>query len=230
MNESKEISFLEIEPENEKTDTLINTFIGKNPLFVTLLLVGLILTGIGVFLTKSGFIGRKNEIEILNAGSESEGVKSEIVVELAGAVEKPDVYKLQTGARISDLLVMGGGLAADADRIWVEKYINKAAVLTDGQKVFIPALGQQSDGESANISSTFTGGSGSVAGANSGVYGSININTASLAELDSLPGIGQVFGQNIIEQRPYSSVEELLTKKVLRSDVYEKVKDRVTVY
>ena len=60
--------------------------------------------------------------------------------------------------------------------------------------------------------------------------GLIDINTASQEELESLWGIGPVYAQNIIEQRPYSNVEELLTKKVIRSDIYEKNKDKLTVY
>ena len=58
----------------------------------------------------------------------------------------------------------------------------------------------------------------------------VNINTATLKELDTLPGIGPVYGQNIIEHRPYSTVEELLSKAVLKKNVYEKIKDKVSVY
>ncbi|MHA2055880.1 MAG: ComEA family DNA-binding protein [Candidatus Hodarchaeales archaeon] len=56
------------------------------------------------------------------------------------------------------------------------------------------------------------------------------MNTATLKELDSLPGIGPVYGQSIIEHRPYSTVEELLSKDALKKSTYEKVKDLVTVY
>src|SRR3989344_1087747 len=58
----------------------------------------------------------------------------------------------------------------------------------------------------------------------------ININTASQSELESLWGIGPVYAQNIIEQRPYSSVEELLTKKIIKQNVYDRVKDQISVY
>jgi len=210
----------------------IDSLMAKYGFPVIILLVGLILLGLGVFLNKSGMLWSDSEIEVLSSESVPEGVEpiSEIVVELGGAVQKPDVYKIAANSRISDLLVMGGGLSADADRVWVEKYINKAAVLTDGQKIYIPRQDEQLNAKSANFSSTENTNSGSVSGTSTSTSGLININTASLAELDKLPGIGPVFGQNIIEQRPYSSVEELLTKKVLRSDVYEKIKDKVIVY
>ena len=58
----------------------------------------------------------------------------------------------------------------------------------------------------------------------------ININTASLQELDTLPGIGPVYGQSIVEHRPYSNIEELMSKGALKKNVYEKVKDLVTIY
>jgi len=58
----------------------------------------------------------------------------------------------------------------------------------------------------------------------------ININTASQNQLESLWGIGPVTAQNIIEQRPYSTVEELLNKKILKTNVYETNKDKLSVY
>ena len=59
--------------------------------------------------------------------------------------------------------------------------------------------------------------------------GLVNINTSSLGELDKLPGIGQVYGQKIIEQRPYSNIEEILTKEVLPKNVFEKIKDKISL-
>ena len=58
----------------------------------------------------------------------------------------------------------------------------------------------------------------------------ININTASQKELESLWGIGPVYAQNIIEHRPYSSLEELLTKKIIKKNVHERNKEYLTIY
>ena len=128
------------------------------------------------------------------------------------------------GARVEDALVLAGGVSVDADRDWMEKVLNRASKLTDGQKIFIPkqseVLSAKNDEDIKTYQSQNT---------NQG-SGLININTASKEELESLWGIGPVYAQNIIEQRHYSNVEELLTKKVIRSDIYERNKDKLTVY
>ncbi len=190
------------------------------------LLLGIILIVFGVVIFKSGILEPQTKIEILNGTSQNpEG--GDITVEIAGAVIKPGVYKLPVSARVEDLLVSGGGFSADADRVWTDKFLNRAARLTDGQKIFIPSGDQQSNTLSANSG----GGYQTISSENlSDSKPLININTASLATLDSLPGIGQVYGQNIIEHRPYSNTEELLSRGVLKKNVYEKIKDRVSVY
>lgn len=191
-------------------------------IFLTLLF-GVILVGFGVFFFKSGLGSPSTKVEVLEATTESQGNR-EMVVEIAGEVEKPGVYKLPGGSRVDDLLVVSGGLGADANREWVEKYLNRAATLVDSQKIYIPsqseALSAKETGGDQSISANFSG-QGS---------GLININTASLPELDKLPGIGPVYGQSIIDHRPYSTNEELVSKGALKKSVYEKIKDLVSVY
>jgi competence protein ComEA len=188
--------------------------------------VGLILVGFGVFITKSGALLPETKIEVLDGATEGQET-GEITAEISGAVMIPGVYKLSNGARIEDLLIKAGGFSGEADRVWTDKYLNRAAKITDGQKVYIPkkdqqsnALGAKTGGGDQTISSDFSSDSKAM----------ININTASLSQLDSLPGIGQVYGQNIIEHRPYSNVEELLSKGVLKESVYNKIKNLITIY
>ena len=194
---------------------------------ILIFLLGAILTGVGLFISQNETDGEKNQVEVLTGATEAQNDGSEIVVEIAGEVERPGVYKLPKNSRVEDLLVVAGGVSGRADRGWMEKSLNRAAKLADGQKIYIPAVGEQSIGSSANNLGV-SAGSGTVRG--SGSTSAININTASLKELDSLPGIGPVYAQNIIEYRPYSNVEELSTKGVLKKSTYEKIKDLVTVY
>ncbi|MDP1760069.1 MAG: helix-hairpin-helix domain-containing protein [Candidatus Woesebacteria bacterium] len=194
-------------------------------------LLGLILIGFGVLLFKSGGIMSGDKVEVLPARDASQndagGNSLEIIVEIAGAVEKPGVYKLPHNSRIDDLLINSGGISASADRIWMEKYINRAARLIDGQKVYIPDINQQTLGVSANNNGGIKVDQSTFGSQTSGLT---NINTATLKDLDKLPGIGPVYGQSIIEHRPYSNVEELLTKGVLKKSVYEKIKNLISVY
>jgi competence protein ComEA len=189
-------------------------------------LAGIILIGFGVLYFKSGGGFSPAKVEVLTGNVASESGQT-ITTEIAGEVIAPGVYKLSAGARVEDLLVKGGGLTASADRDWTDKYLNRAAKLTDGQKVYIPKVGEQTLGESAKNNRVYQ--SGSLQNS-SDSNKQINVNSASLTELDSLPGIGQVYGQKIIDHRPYSKVEELLSKNVLKPSVYNKIKDLVTVY
>ena len=109
----------------------------------------------------------------------------------------------------------------------MEKFLNRASKLVDGQKVYIPRTGEQSD----VLSAKDDGGYQSESLSQEGQKGEfININTADLKTLDSLPGIGPVYGQNIIEQRPYSNTEELVSKDAIPAKTYEKIKDKISVY
>lgn len=187
---------------------------------VVLGLLGIILVGIGVFSVL--LLGQKEAaIEILPAEEVPTDVGT-IFVDLEGAVEKPGVYELPANSRVNDVLVRAGGLAATADREWVAKNLNLAQKLTDGIKIFIPSVGQTTKGIEQS--------SGAVAGRSAGITTKININTASTSELDSLWGIGEVRAKAIIDNRPYQSIEELETKKIIPSNVYERIKDEITVF
>lgn len=174
-----------------------------------LALGGLILVAVGLlsFLLTSQ---KEPEIEIISS-EENEEI---IFVYLEGAVEKPGVYELPSETRLNDLLIRAGGLSAKADREWVSENLNLAQKLTDGIKIYIPT---ELNGKN-NLE---------VSQENRGV---INLNKASLSQLDSLWGIGQKRAEDIIKNRPYQSIEELLTKKIIPQNVYEKIKDEIGVY
>lgn len=148
----------------------------------------------------------------------SEEQAGEVVVDVAGAVEKPGVYKLSAGSRFGDVLVLAGGLSGLADREWVARTINLAEIVKDGQKIYIPAIQQVS--QPANQPSW------SVAQKS----GKVNVNTASKGELDRLAGIGAARAQAIIAGRPYQSIEQLVSKAKIPASVFEKIKDQVSVY
>ena len=144
-----------------------------------------------------------------------EDKKRVIIVDVEGAVVHPGVYKLPDDARVQDVLVKAGGLSEHADRKWIAKNINLATKLTDGGKIFIPSVGEV-------ISADSTTGS-------TGMDSLININSATIKELDNLSGIGLVTAEKIISNRPYQSIEQLLTKKVIGRKVFNQIKNRITL-
>lgn len=185
----------------------------KYKLPVGLGLIGLVLASFGVLL----FSLQKQagpEVEILT--EEETGM---IFVDLEGAVEKPGLYELPAGSRLNEVLIQAGGLSAEADRDWVAQNLNLAEKLVDGAKFFIPTA-------SDNISSGQVAGTETVTVTNA----KISINHASLAQLDTLWGIGEARAQSIIENRPYQTLEELKSKAGIPTNVYDRIKDEITLW
>jgi competence protein ComEA len=124
---------------------------------------------------------------------------TDVVVDVAGAVSDPGVYRLPAGARVNDAIQRAGGATARAE---IDS-INLAARLTDGQQVVVP---ERLNGSSATAASS-TGGTGMDPAA------PINIGTASVDALDTIEGIGPVTAQKIVEFRDQhggiSSVDQL---------------------
>ena len=134
-----------------------------------------------------------------------------LVVFVSGGVHNPGMYEVPTDARVGDALAKAGGLVADAD----PALVNQAEPLFDGAQVHVPlpqspgaeaasTTGAPSTGLSGQSSSTAAG-----ASPNASSGGLINVNTASLALLETLPGIGPTKAAAIIAERPFSTVEEL---------------------
>lgn len=205
-------------------------FISKNSKLLVFSLVGLILIGFGVLAYKIDIFSSGDTVEVLPA-SPSDGSQGgnglEITVEAAGAVLKPDVYKLKNGSRIDDLLISAGGISSDADRDWVTKNINRASKLIDGQKIYIYS---QSEVTSAKNTSSIKLDQGVLGVSNQNISNLININTASQSELEKLVGIGPVYAQKMIEHRPYSDVQELVTKKIIPQKTFQKIQNEISVY
>lgn len=174
---------------------------------VLLALLGAILIGSGVFWMKSGGI-KETEVQIV--GEEKLEIR-DIVVDVSGEVVKPGVYKLSSGARVEEALAAAGGMTGDADTNYIEKYLNRAMRLLDGQKIYIPHVGAgNAQGSMRNAQ--------------------LNINTASQRELEGLAGIGPVTAGKIISNRPYQDTSELLSKKIVGQKVYEQIKDLISVW
>jgi len=190
------------------------------PYLVTLGLLGGLLLVVGVFSVVVISSRTGGEDLVIQKAGEAEELGSKLVADVAGAVMKPGVYELKGNARVNEALIAAGGLGEEADREWVEKNLNLAAKVTDGQKIYIP-----SEGETEKVAPLQ--GKGTTLMTRLDL---VNINTASSAELDTLWGVGEATAKKIIDSRPYGAVEELLTKKAVKNNVYEAIKDSVSVY
>jgi competence protein ComEA len=189
--------------------------------------VGLMFLAYGLI----ALIGSSNSSKeiIFEAGSDSslsseptliQDKVGDIVVDVEGAVLKPGVYHMAADSRLSDGLIIAGGLSGTADRDWLAKNLNLAVKLRDGAKIYIPRIGET---EAESIK-----GVKSIKGVDA--EDKININSASEEILDSLPGVGPVTAQKVINGRPYSSIDELLSRKIVGSKVFEEVKEKITAY
>jgi competence protein ComEA len=132
---------------------------------------------------------------LLSSGAKSRAL---LYVDVSGAVRRPGLYRLPDGARVNDALVKAGGATGKADLT----LINRAATLTDGQQVLVPVKIS-----ATAVSAAAAGSSGTPAGA------PVHLNTATLEQLDALPGVGPATAQRIIDYRTangsFKSVDEL---------------------
>lgn len=192
----------------------LRDWLDKFKLPLALSLVGLILIIGGIFSSGLGSSSKKNfpKESIINE-------QKLISVDVSGSVVKAGVYRLKDGARVEEAIQAAGGFAETANGEYISKYLNMAQKLSDGSKVYVPAAGES--GPAVQTGSV-------VAGSN--IQTKVNINLATQAELEALPGIGPVTASRIISDRPYQTIDELLTKKVVSKAVFEKIKDLVATY
>ncbi len=153
--------------------------------------------------------------------SSSLGEVKGLMVDIEGAVARPGVYEMPLGSRIDDVLEKAGGLRGDADIPLITKTINRASRLVDGAKIYIPTIGEH------RIEQTVVRQGLPSAGVTTG--GLISVNTAEQASLEALPGIGPVTATKIISNRPYQTLEELVTKKAMSQSLLNKLKDQLSL-
>lgn len=151
----------------------------------------------------------------------------EMVVQAAGAVGRPGVYRLPEGSRVDDLVREAAGLTPEAD----PDRVNLAAPLHDGERIWIPRVGEEDAPEVVAGSGggpAPPGGDGSAAAA-----GPVNLNTATASDLEALPGIGPATASAILAHRDqigsFGSVDELIDVRGIGDAKMEQLRPLVTV-
>ncbi len=154
----------------------------------------------------------------------SDDADGSVTVHVCGAVKKPGVYKLSGDSRVADALLAAGDFRPDAD----VDYWNQAALLEDGQQIYVPTEEEVENGTFATGDSPAAGGAAAEAD-----DGRINLNTATVAELKTLPGIGDVKANAIISYREakgsFSSVEEIKQVDGIKDGLYRQICDEIYV-
>jgi competence protein ComEA len=164
--------------------------------------------------------GARGSADLTRPDSSGADVSDALVVEIVGAVAKPGVYRLERGARVADLLRAAGGYGPRVDTARLETELNLAAELTDGSHIRIPS---RDDAPPAATSGARSG--------TASTGGLVDLNRATQAELEALPGIGPATATKIItarEEAPFTSVDELRSRGILGEKTFAKLRDLVT--
>jgi competence protein ComEA len=162
--------------------------------------------------------------------TDTKGQPATIAVHVAGAVNHPGVVELRSGARVIDAVEAVGGALADGDL----DRLNLAAKVTDGQRVYVAKVGQSDPGAVGEPSGPAAGdpsASGTSASGTTG--GKVNLNTATQAQLEELPGIGPTYAQAIIAERQrkggFTSVNDLRSVRGIGDKRFAELAPLVTV-
>ncbi len=176
---------------------------------VVFFLIGASIVGLGVLYCRKVELSSSRP-KVVEGGNLSRGGPEVVCVDVSGAVWRPGVYKLEDGARVGDVLARAV-LRPDAD----VDAINRAASLSDGQKIVVPVKGSSPKKRGSALT------------------GKVNINTATEDELCKLPHIGEVRSRDIVDYRnthgPFAAVEELKKVPGIGNETFRRLRDLVTV-
>lgn len=210
-----------------------------NMLFISFILILILICGIiFYYLYDKKDNNKSDKIVYTEPNIEKEEVQitnKTIFVDIKGSVLNEGVYELNEGSRVIDLINLSGGLKEDANT----RYINLSKVLNDADVVVIYSNSEIEKAKQSDIIYVETpcvcesvNDSCLENNINSNDTLLININTSSLEELMTLPGIGQSKGNSIINYRtktPFLSIDDILNVDGISETVYEKIKELITV-
>ena len=182
---------------------------------LVLVLAGILAIGFGLYQINRAtyFSGVSAECSQVLGVEDSE---VHVWIDVSGAVENPGVYEFPFIPRVADAITQAGGLNKRADSNYVGHDLNLAKKLEDGQKIYVPFEGELAQESKISTSET-------------SVSGLISINKASASQLEELPGIGEKRSQDIVDNRSYSSVQDLLDKGVVTQSIFEKIESLITL-
>jgi len=181
-----------------------------------ILVAGAVLVLGGLGWTLRGEKKSEAKLELIKNDAE---VNNKVMIDVAGEVNRAGLYEMNEGSRVGEALGLAGGLAKEADVAWVEANINRAELVKDGMKIYIPKIGEKVE-------------EGSVLGTKNS-SGLVSINKAGVEELDTLSGIGPSIAKKIIEYREdnggFKTIEELKLVPGIGEKLFDKIKDEISI-
>lgn len=209
----------------------------KNRIKIVVTVLFFLAAGIGYFLWSGDDTEEKENKELTGVLTEStitpfvEDTKEEatevserLIVYVCGAVNTPGVYVLSPDSRLYEAIDMAGGFSAEADL----SYHNLARSISDGERIYILSFDET---EELSAKQQVEGEEGEKAGPER--TGLINLNTATVEQLTSLPGIGEAKAVDILEYRAkagkFTAIEEIKNVSGIGEAMFEKIKDKITV-
>lgn len=150
--------------------------------------------------------------------------KTSCYVHICGAVRYPGVYEVPEGSRLYEVIVLAGGLCADA----CDHLVNQAQTVADGMQVYIPTVQERFSGENASF-----GTEGQTGKEAENRDTRIDLNRATKEQLMTLPGVGETRAQAIIAYREahgrFETIEELMEVSGIKQGVYDRLKEMIKV-
>ncbi|MFA5136580.1 MAG: helix-hairpin-helix domain-containing protein [Patescibacteria group bacterium] len=207
-------------------------FLRKYAVESILLSAALILTTISIAIYTSGTAQNVQNIALHSQTSEKKTDSpyekpGRITVQVSGAVKKPGVFKIQLGSRLTDAITRAQGLSQEADQTFFSRNFNLARFLVDQEKIYVPSVFEVDNGifVGRTLSIDYLSPQASPDSNTVASTDKVHINTASSDELMALPGIGEATAAKIMQNRPYATVDDLSTKKIINKNVYSAVKE-----
>jgi len=149
-------------------------------------------------------------------------ISAQLAVSITGAIRKPGIYTFPEKSRVADVIQVAEGLTKDAATEWVDLHVNFAQLLVDEMQIYIPKRNAVEycikDSGVASITNL----------EKSSHEKKINVNNASIQELLSLKGIGDVRAEEIVKNRPYKDLQDFQKRSILSASIVEQLKENIS--
>lgn len=190
------------------------SLIDKKKIFIVMIMIVSFIIGIFFYKKKNNQeVMTLNKVFVETTKVENTIDSEKIKIHITGEVNQPGLIELEVGERVKDAIDMAGGLTNEAD---ISK-INLAYILSDGEKIYIPNQNDELDEEQILQTSN----------------SKVNINTATVSELETIPGVGESTAKAIVEYRTetgrFATIEDVQNVSGIGKSKFEKMKDYIVV-